>query len=519
MKRYRTIIISIVSVLALIIIANLGLNFWISKKLPGIINSKNDSAYHIVYSDLTVSLLQRNIVATDIVLVPKNALDSKVTLPGLYAKVPLVQIRDFHIYDLIFTDRIKARSINISSPEVILYQPTEKALNDRKSIRSKVVEPFNKLVLVSEVVLNEGDFRIVKIDDQQSILHVANISFTVDGIAINDDILQQTIPLSFGKYEVSYDSLYYKPNAVYELRSGKLTTVNDALEVENITYLPKVNRAQFVKNLPAEKDLFTLKAKKLNIDSLHWGYKQANFFFDAKEVKLTEPAANIYRPKMPPDDLTKKPMYSKLLRDIPFHLNVDKLSILHGTIEYEEEKTTEAGAGLLSFNGFNMTAYNINSGFKRSKLPDVAINIKCKFMNTSSMTVKWSFNVLDKSEAFKFRGSIMQLPAEKLTPFIKPYMNVTADGMLDKVYFNYAGNDVMAKGDFALEYEDLKVNVLRKDREKKNKFVSAVANLFIKKDTKERIKETSVEVERLQDKSFFNLLWRTTADGLKKLLI
>ena len=140
-------------------------------------------------------------------------------------------------------------------------------------------------------------------------------------------------------------------------------------------------------------------------------------------------------------------------------------------------------------------------------------------MNTSNMNVKWSFNVLDKTESFKIQGSILKFPADKLTPFIKPYMNVTAEGMLDKIYFNYSGNDHMAKGDFALAYEDLKVNVLQKDRKKKNKFISAVANIFVKKDTNERVKETAVEVERIQEKSFFNLLWRTTADGLKKLLI
>lgn len=503
----------------IIIIANVGLNYWISKKLPGIINDENNSAYHIVYRDLDVSLLQRSIFVTDIVLVPKNAIDSKVTLPGLYAKVPSLQIKNFNLWDLIFTNKIKARAISILSPKVILYQANDKAINNRKSIRSKVVEPFNKLVLVSEVSMDDGDFKIVQVQNKKSILHVSNISFSIDGIAITDEILEQKIPFSFGKYDFKFDSLYYKPNGVYELRSGKLKTTNKALEVENITYLPVVNRAQFVQNLSAEKDLFTIKAKRLKIDSLQWGYKDEDLFFEAKQMEVLEPAANIYRAKMPADDVTKKPLYNKLLREIPFFLKVDKVDLKYGTVEYEEEKSAEAGAGIISFNGFNMVARNISSGFKASKLPDVKIDIDCKFMNTSTMNVKWTFNVLDKSDGFKIQGNIFKLPAQRLTPFIKPYMNVTADGMLDKIYFNYSGNDNGATGDLALEYEDLKVNVLQKDRKKKNKFVSAIANIFVKKDTEERIKEMKVDVDRLQDKSFFNLLWRTTADGLKKLLI
>lgn len=519
MKRYRIAIISILSIIIVIVIANIGLNLWISKKLPGIINNENDSAYHIVYRDLDVSLLQRSIFATDIVLVPKNAKDSKVTLPGFYAKVPSVQIKNFHVIDLIFTNKIKANAIIITSPEVILYQGTQKDTTDKRDMRSKVVEPLNKLILVSEVSMLDGDFKMMKVDHKKPTLHLSNVSFSVDGIAINDDILEQKIPVNFGKYNIKFDSLYYKPNAVYELKTGKLNTINHELQVENISYLPIMSRQQFVQSLATEKDLFTLKAKNLKIDSLQWGYKSDDFFFEAKQLEIIEPAANIYRAKMPADDLTKKPLYSQLLREIPFFLKIEKLKIRHGTVEYEEEKTAETGAGLLSFNGFNMTVNNVYSGFKQSKLPDVLIDVNCRFMNTSSMNVKWSFNVLDKSEAFKIRGSILKLPAQKLSPFIKPYMNVTADGMLDKVYFNYAGNDNMARGDFALEYEDLKVNVLQKDRKKKNKIVSAIANIFVKKDTKERIKETTVEVNRIQEKSFFNLLWRTTADGLKQLLI
>lgn len=519
MKRYRVAIIAVISILVIILIATFGLDYWVSKKLPGIINSDKDSAYHVVYRDIDVSLLSRNIFATDIVLVPKNAIDSKVTLPGLYAKVASVEISGFQIFDLIFTDKIKANSIQISTPEVILYQPTDKAINDRKSIRSKVVEPFNKLVLVSEVEMQNGDFRIVQISNQKSILHVANVSFKIDGIAITDDILEQKIPFSFHKYDVQFDSLYYKPTGIHELRTGKFKTVNTELQVENVSYLPLVSRAQFVQGLATEKDFFSVKAKQIKIDSLNWGYRDEDFFFEANELTITQPAANIYRAKMPADDLTKKPLYSKLLRDIPFFLNVRKLNLRYGTVEYEEEKSSEAGAGLLSFNGFNATIRNVSSGFKQSKLPDVNINVNCKFMNISPMNVKWSFNVLDKSDGFKIHGSILKFPADKLTPFIKPYMNVTADGMLDKVYFNYSGNDNMAQGDLALEYEHLKVNILQKDRKKKNKFVSAIANIFVKKDTDERLKETPVEVERIKEKSFFNLLWRTTLDGLKELLI
>ena len=93
------------------------------------------------------------------------------------------------------------------------------------------------------------------------------------------------------------------------------------------------------------------------------------------------------------------------------------------------------------------------------------------------------------------------------------------EGTLQEVRFNFNGNNQLSKGVFELKYDDLKVEIFRKDRERKNKVVSAIANIFVKKSSKDELKKADVEVERIPEKSFFNLLWRSIADGLKQILI
>jgi hypothetical protein len=66
----------------------------------------------------------------------------------------------------------------------------------------------------------------------------------------------------------------------------------------------------------------------------------------------------------------------------------------------------------------------------------------------------------------------------------------------------------------------LKFAVYQKDApKKKNKFLTSIGNLFVKNDTKGKIKDTTIAVERIPEKSFFNFLWRSIAEGLKKILI
>ena len=111
------------------------------------------------------------------------------------------------------------------------------------------------------------------------------------------------------------------------------------------------------------------------------------------------------------------------------------------------------------------------------------------------------FNVLDKMDGFIIKGTILNFPAEQLKPFTKPYMNVDVEGMLDEVYFNFAGNDMKSKGNFAIKYEDLNVTVYKKNsRKEKNKF------LILNKNESAKVDLSIYEELNLKGKKFKNIL-------------
>lgn len=521
MKLLKKIAIVLLTFTLLVLLLDLGLNYWIAKELPGLINKKNDSPYTITYENLEISLLDRTIIAQNIYLYPKAATENTPIKAGVYAKIKTVHVKQFEFWKLLFSDKIKAKSITIIKPEITVFKRNENAVNNSGSIRSQIVAPFNKVIFVSDIYLNEGDLKIVYTQNKKAILAVANISVKLEQIAITDDILKKNIPFSYRNYAFSCDSIYYRPNKFYHIRTKHIETTEKGLSIQRFEMIPEYSRAEFVRRLPAEKDMYTLKARAVKINNMKWGFdKTEKIFFHTESVVIDNINANIYRGKMPPDDLKKKPLFNKLLREIPFDLKIDTLKINSSYLEYEEEKTFEKGAGLLSFNHLNLTARNISSGFYKQKRCDVALHINCRFMNVSPMKVDWSFNVQDKADGFRIKGSIQKFPAENLTPFIKSYMNITAKGMLDEVYFDFEGNDKKAIGSFAVNYDDLKFTVYQKDDvKKKNRLITFITRIFVKKTTKEKIKNTPIEVERIPEKSFFNFLWRCIADGLKKLLI
>ena len=518
MSIYKKIATGVISVILFLILINFGLNFWIKKQLPVIIHEKNKTVYNINYEKIEVSLFSRNIYAETLLVHPKN--QPKGSKNGLFCKIESITIQHFNIWDLAFRDVIQAESIIINKPRVILYKKGEKLLNNSKSIKNEIIAPFRKIIAVSNIYLNDASVDVVSLDSQKPIFSIKKMILKLEGILITDATLNEKIPLRYESYALVIDSLFYKPSAFYYINIGKISTEKNFLKINNFSNLPQFNRQDFVKRLEKEKDIYTLKFDSAQIAKMDWGFKNDHFFFKANSLVINHFDANIYRGKMPKDDLSKKYLYNHLLRNIKFPLQIDTLQVLKSKLVYEEEIDFSKGPGVLNFDHFNLQATNLKSGFGLKKTDDVKIKINCVFMKTSPLNVNWNFNVLDKKDSFHIQGVISNFDVAAIGRFSKPYMNASFTGVFNKYRFNFYGNDNISKGNASLDYDDLKVKLFKKKKpEKEAKVKSAIVNLLVKNDSKDKTKNADVEVERIQEKSFYNFLWRNIAESLKKILI
>ncbi|UUW09652.1 hypothetical protein NLG42_02385 [Flavobacterium plurextorum] len=435
MSVYKKITIGVISLFVLVILTNISLNYWIKKQLPIIIHENNKTAYNINYEKIEVSLFSRNIYAQTLLVSPKN--EPKDSKNGLFSKIESVTIKHFNIWDLAFRDIIQAESIIINKPRVILYKKGEKLLNDNKSIKTQIIEPFREIIAVSNIYLNDGTVDVVSLDTEKPILSIKKIILKLEGILLTDATLKQKIPLQYKTYALVIDSLFYRPNAFYHINIGKISTEKNFLKINNFSHLPQFNRREFIKRLDQEKDIYTLKFDSAQVQKMNWGFKNDRFFFKANSVVINHFDANIYRGKMPKDDLSKKYLYNHLLRNIKFPLQIDTLQVLKSKLVYEEEIDFAKGPGVLNFDKFNLQAVNLKSGFGLKKTDDVKIKVKCLFMKNSPLDVDWSFNVLDKKDSFHIQGVISNFNIAAMGQFSKPYMNASFTGNFNKYRFDF----------------------------------------------------------------------------------
>lgn len=445
---------------------------------------------------------------------PKSGIFNEVTVENdriktnLKAKQIAFNINKWAIEDEKLN--LDVKNILVDKAQGVYIQSLEK-----KSKKNTGFPGIQFPVVVRKINLRNSDLTFQKGNQPMAF---KQLNAQIDHLEIFPKQNQSELDFNVKDYHFTTSDFSYRTK-FYHLSLGKLFLGKNKAVIQNFAMKPLVSRAQYIKMIPVESDLYSLKIDQISAIG-NWDLFSDRPLIDAKTVNISAVNANIFRSKIPKDDPKIKPLYSKMLRTIKFPMFIENLHLKNSYLEYEEDTEKSDGPGKLSFSNFNMRVQNLNSAKMKGKPTDVKIKIDCSFLNASPLSVNWNFNVADLKDRFRISGRTTGIPATSLNVFIVPYMNVSARGTIQEMLFDFKGNPAGLGGSFNLKHKDLQIAVLNKDTKEKNTLLSAVANVFIK-NTSEKFPESVVVegIERDPTKSFFNLFWKGIEDGLKKTLI
>lgn len=411
------------------------------------------------------------------------------------------------------------KQLQLNVGAINVYQPNIEII----SAIHKVKKAKNETKASQDLLLNLGalnfiDGTFAQKHNGTNKMKVGNFNINLKSITTNKDILKEDLPFRMKSHLVTAKNIDFDAGKYYQLKvqnlrnTGKITTLN------NFSFLPKYSRAQFNRMISVEEDLYTIRAKSINIEDKNSVFTSKTSI-DIDKIGIDGIDCNIFHDLTPPDDVRLRDLFSKKLRNVKFPLYVKTIDIKNSKLSYEEITEKAMMPGKLTFENFNAKVSNVNSAKMKGRPTLVQVDSNFKFFGAAPTDVHWKFDVANKNDEYAINGTINDLSVENANLFVRPYLNVSLDGKIQYLKFDYKGDNKKIAGNFYFKYSDMQVNMLNKKTGEEKKLLSAVANIFIKNDSQGEPNHVEVDKVRDPNKSFFNTLWQGIMEGLKKYLI
>ena len=512
-KNIRVFIIALLSVLIIVIGSIVAINYFLKNKVENFLATRLPETIIQSYDELRLDMYEGTLTLINPSVQIQNKEDHKI---HTHISVEKLVIDDISYWDYLVNDKIHIDEISINQPKIVYYK--NKLKKNRDSSGSGIIT-MNRPVFLDRLKIEGATISIFDGKKDSLFLFTNHFSLEVDSITTNKKIIKKRLPVAFGTYKAQTDSVFVKVSDYENATVKKLSLENKNINIAGIHLYTKYSRAEHARIIPVEKDHYNLKIDSFLVKKVDFGFQNRKLFIKGDAVTLKNPYLDIFRNKLVTDDKTIKPLYSKMLRMVSLDLTLNSVKINNAAIVYTEKVKKENEGGMINFKRLNATMSNVSNTYKTPK--KTKIDIDAVFMENTPVTTEWSFDVNNTSDTFLFKANVGNLPAKDINSFTVPNLKVQLEGEANKTYFTIDGNNTKSHVDLKINYDQFKVSVLNKKGNKKNGFLSAIANIFISKDSdksEQQFRKGSGEVTRDKTKSFFNYLWLNAEKGLKSSL-
>jgi len=445
----------------------------------------------------------------------------RINLGNTVISAKQIEVIDLDYQEYFSNKKIVFDRIVFKNPEIIIKRADstnrDLGVSDSKTSKNK----FKEDIQIKHVVIKDGILKMIESDSLKNGLFVSLNKMDIYDLHITKESLKEKIPFNYSEVSLKSDSLFYGLNAEHDLQIKNTQIKGENLSIKELKIIPKYSKGEFDRMQKVENDRFSLGVPNIEIKNFKWRFIGDKLELQSESTNIDSPVFNIYRNKLLPDNNSFKPLYSQKLREIGTKLKFENIEISNASITYEEKSVSGKSAGEINFSNMDADIANIsNIGLGKDNFPKTTVSVKTDFMGASKLNFEMDFYINDPEDKFHFSGDLEGIAANEMNSFLKPALNIEVEGRISSMFFNFYGNNTSALGDTRLEYHDFKVEVLKKDGETKNKFLSTIANLIVKKNVaNKKMDQKNISATRDQTKSFWNFLWLCIRNGALKSFI
>lgn len=485
-----------------------GVNKWVEKKLQSKLDEKVEEG-SLRYESLSVNLFTNQFS----IRMP-HWTDYKNNTKTKEISAHQVNVSNISYRQFLFNGVIQIENIDVINPKADFYPRQVDTI-----LSGKEKKEF-KNILIGNLNLENGSVRYFKQDTIQQTLYCQIPQLSINKIRIDSSTILQAIPFQYETYFFESDSFMYRMNDLYDLAVKKFSGEEGRLSLDSLQIIPRYTKYEFQAHIPYQKARVDLCIPRTELSNINWILDRDSLEFSASEIKLIGADLSLYKDNRLKEYPYTKPLYSKMIRNLPLKVDIDSIHVIDGALTFQLRTKKEPPPGNVYIQNINATiAHVTNIDLNRSDFPRTNVSADALFMKESKIHLDWSFDINNKSDAFKVSGTLSRISENGINYFLTPALNVAADGAIDRLAFNFAGNNLLSTGDVYINYDALRINLLKKDGTKRRRWINSVLNFLLRKKLDGATEKKGVQVKRTQNKSFWDYLWEMVKEGTIKSII
>ncbi len=293
-----------------------------------------------------------------------------------------------------------------------------------------------------------------------------------------------------------------------------------SLLIQGLQLIPLHSEKDWINHIPYRLD--RLEAKFPQIELIGFDMeallKKNAFFSDTMVVDNVNLHVLIEERK----DLCEscyKPFLNELIMQSGLPLDIKILKIKRSLIALSLNTSKKLDVLDIGFKNIYATLSNITNLEKKvAKNPQMQIEVQAVFAQESSLKARINLCLSCSDYSYGVQGVLGRtyLPDLNGRFGFKPNFNI-ASGSLERMTFDFNGNNSYVKGVLAMQYDSLKIVLLDENNERK-KLLSSLINLGLRNESNTRkgqVEAKSIYYERDRRRSIFHQWWGAIRSGIK----
>jgi hypothetical protein len=493
-KKYIIVLLSLLGIVFILVMVffakiNTVIEMYTRAKLSSLIEKDPSSIYDVKYDSLIIDIYSGDIEVINFAVTPKKQIIDSMQKHNIPRKFIIdFKMGDFildnlEIIDFLWTGNIELDALLFDNVDGIIYVNDTLEVSNSTTVSDDILSNAFISAFLHEVRLSNGSFQWYKTAlDTIKALSFENFNLNIEEFYSDSTMMNRARGVELTELDFSLENFENRLVKNYTLTSERVSFDSEK-NIYSVSY-PKM--------IPSDEKISTqnylsLHIKQVDIAGINYDSLIHKNIILLNKVHISSPKFTYIRPPQKIQKDTIRELPATTFKKIPVPLFIDTLMIDHGVFDYLKHGY---GEPLVKFDihRINIQGYNFSTDpdlMGDDKTFNVGGNVM--FFNETPVNMDFTIPITDPYNSYDIVGRIDTLPAENLNPIIKNSFKIRAtSGTFNKMEFNIHGNDTVAKGDFNVDYNNLKMEALKIDEKdfthvKRKGFNTFLVNTLAKK--------------------------------------